>query len=75
MDAYTARYGCSRVGFIAPKHYPLGLLESRSHPRLKISEVVAICDHLVFFFGRELEHEMRWEAFAVAFDLLIQSLG
>ncbi len=38
---------------------------------LEFIEVVAICDHLGFLFGRELEHEILGEALLVALHLLV----
>lgn len=39
------------------------------------SEVVAICDHLIFLRRIELEHEVLWKSHGVAADLLVQALG
>ena len=36
-------------------------------------EVVAICDHLAFFFGSELEAEIFRKTLRVAFNLLIEA--
>lgn len=37
--------------------------------------MVAICDHLCFLFGSELEDEIPWKPLRIAPDLLVQSAG
>jgi hypothetical protein len=38
----------------------------------KLFEVVTICDHIFFFLGSQLIHEIRWRSFVIAFDRLVE---
>ena len=51
------------------------LLKRQRLGKLKVWDVVAICDHLCVFFLRELKQEVAGEAVPIAFDLHIEPLS
>ena len=79
----TAKSGCKPINTdVSSYSFDSGVFTPPStvclpahHGEFQLLEVVAICDHLGFFIERELKQEVAREAFPVAFDLLIESLG
>ena len=61
----------------AGRHDSAMLRENERHGlgELEVLEVVAICDHLRFFFRSELEHEVVGKAIQIAPDLLVEAAG
>jgi hypothetical protein len=53
----------------------LGECPGQRGGELQVSEVVAICDHLLFFFLSQLEQEVLGKAVAVATRLLVETLA